>query len=167
MSDKKDTELEKTEKTLNRVLIAIIVVILLLFGAYKLFFDLDITYHIFGKNRKAEMEETFGITVTDDIKLERYNEFGWLSFTYTLDISNIADCDKFMQDNVKGKLARKIENGIIYNYEDNTREFSDYYEQYHKDEIEYIYIWGNSEIYADFYDHNNDGYYSATLYKCE
>lgn len=164
---KKDTELKKAEKTLNNVLIAIVVVILLLFGAYKLLFDLDTTYYIFGKKRKAAMEEMFGITVTDDIKLEKYHEFGWLSFTYTLDISNIADCDKFMQDNVKSKVARKIENGIIYNYEDNTQEFSDYYEQYQKDKIEYIYIWDGFEIYADFYDHNNDGYYSATFYKYE
>ncbi|MDE6788558.1 MAG: hypothetical protein K2J47_04470 [Ruminococcus sp.] len=163
----KDNELKKAEKTLNNVLIAIVIVILLLVAGYNFIFDLDTTYYIFGKNRTAEMEETFGITVTDDIKLKRYREFGWLSFEYTLDISKIDDYNKFMQDNVKGKVIEKIENGIIYNYKDNTQEVSDYYEKYHKDRIEYTYIWHNCEIYVDFYDIDNTGYYSATLSKCE
>lgn len=100
----KDNELKKAEKTLNYVLIAAVIVILLLAAGYNFIFDFDTTYYIFGKKRIAKMEETFGITVTDDIKLDKYNEFGWLSFDYTLDISKINDYNKFMQDNVKGKL---------------------------------------------------------------
>lgn len=104
----KDNELKKAEKTLNNVLIAAVIVILLLAAGYNFIFSFDTTYYIFGKKRIAEMEETFGITVTDDIKLDKYNEFGWLSFEYTLDISKIDDYNKFMQDNVKGKVIKKI-----------------------------------------------------------
>lgn len=159
-----DIELKKAEKKLNNVLIAIVVIIVVLVAGYNFIFDLDTTYYIFGKKRTAEMEETFGITVTDDIKLQKYNEFGWLSFDYTLDISKIDDYNKFMQDNVKGKVYKKIENGIIYNYNDNTQEVSDYYE---KDDIVYYYKWDSNVVKIDFYDRNNDGYYSAILSKHE
>ena len=164
---KKDNELKKKEKALNNFLITIFAIVLLLVVGYNFIFDFDTTYYFFGKKRTAEMEETFGITVTDDIKLKRYCESGWLSFDYCLDISKIDDYNKFIQDNVKGKVMEKIENGIIYNYKDNTQEFSDYYEKYHKDQIEYTYIWQNCEIYVNFYDIDNTGYYSATLIKHE
>lgn len=160
----KDNELQKAEKSLNTFLIAILAIILLLVAGYNFIFDLDTTYYIFGKNRTAEMEETFGITVTDDIKLKKYEKSGWLSFDYGLDISKIDDYNKFMQDNVKGKIIKKAENGIIYDYEQNTQELCD---SHGKDYIRYYYKWDGNTVGIEFYDHNKDGYYSAKLIKHE
>lgn len=104
------------------------------------------------------MEQMFGITVTDDIELERYSEFEFLTqLDYTLYINNIDDYNKFMKENVKGKIIQKAENGTFYDYQNNTQETSGYYEN----ELWYVYTWDNNKIYADFY--YSDGKYSAAL----
>ncbi|MDE7104819.1 MAG: hypothetical protein K2O36_02935, partial [Ruminococcus sp.] len=158
---KKDNELKKKEKALNNFLIIIFAIVLLLIAGYNFIFDFDTIYYIFGKKRTAEMEETFGITVTDDIKLKKYDAFEFLArMDYSLDISKIDDYNKFMQDNVNGKIIEKVENGIIYNYDKNTQEVSDYYE---KDDIKYSYKWNGNIVNIWFNYTDNTGYYLASL----
>lgn len=102
-------------------------------------------WHYFGKKRTAQMEQLFGITVTDDISLERYSDTEILTqLDYFLDISNIDDCDKFMQNNVNGKIIEKVE--------DENANFP----------IQYLYEWDSYYVTAYFFEDNN-GSYSATL----
>lgn len=102
-------------------------------------------WHYFGKKRTAQMEQMFGITVTDDINLKRYSDTEFLTqLSYYLDINNIDDCDKFMQNNVNGKIIKKVE--------DENANFP----------VQYLYEWDNYCIIAYFYE-NNNGSYSATL----
>lgn len=106
----------------------------------------DIEYHFFGKKRTAEMEEMYGIEVTDDIHLKEYREFGWLSFQYDLEIDKINSYTDFLQNNVKGS--------DIHVFDDrNHRKY-------------YIYTWHNTEVYIDFFP-QSDNTYMAVLSICE
>lgn len=152
---------EKTKKIFKYIIISIVVfisVIALIIGGFIFLITYNPEYTHFGKKRTAKMEQMFGITVTDDIELERYSEFEFLAqLDYTLYINNIDDYNKFMKENVKGKIIQKAENGTFYDYQNNTQETSDYYEN----ELWYVYTWDNNKIYADFY--YSDGKYSAAL----
>lgn len=106
----------------------------------------DIEYHFFNKKRTAEMEEMYGIEVTDDIHLKEYKEFGWLSFQYDLTISQINSYDDFLQNNVKGS--------DIHASDDRGNR------------IAYTYTWQNNKVYIDFYP-QRDNTYIATLSICE
>lgn len=104
----------------------------------------DKKYYFFGSKRTAEMEERYGIKVTDDIHLKEYREYGWLSFDYILTINRINSCDNFLLNNVKG---------------------SDISEPVYDDMIEmvsYDYTWQSNKVYVDFF-RQRDNTYMATL----
>ncbi|MCM1227759.1 MAG: hypothetical protein NC320_10140 [Clostridium sp.] len=71
------------------------------------------TYHIFTKKRTAEMEDTFKIKVTDNIKLDEYNQgAGITNDDVSLKII-VYDYREFLEDNICG---------TIENYEEHDDE---------------------------------------------
>lgn len=104
----------------------------------------DTKYHFFGKKRIAEMEELFGIEVTDDIHLKEYREFSWLSFDYVLDINQINSYTDFLRNNVKSTDISEP------SFNDRMKKVS------------YTYKWQNDTVYIYFL-RQRDSTYIAEL----
>ncbi|MDE6671670.1 MAG: hypothetical protein K2K16_05680 [Ruminococcus sp.] len=105
----------------------------------------DTNYHFFGKKRIAEMEELFGIEVTDDIHLKEYRESSWLSFDYVLDINQINSYTDFLQNNVKSTDISEP------SFDDRLKEA-----------VSYNYTWQNDTVYIYFL-RQRDSTYIAEL----
>ncbi|MBD5159460.1 MAG: hypothetical protein HDT23_04375 [Ruminococcus sp.] len=113
---------EKIKSLLGIVAVFVIVIggLFILGGDWSLLHDTK--YYFFGKKRIAEMEEMFGIEVTDDIHLKEYRECSWLSFDYVLKINQINSYTDFLRNNVKSTdiseplFDDRSEKMVYYNY---------------------------------------------------
>ncbi len=104
----------------------------------------DTKYYFFGKKRTAEMEEMYGIKVTDNIHLKEYKEDGFSYCIYDLTINRIDSYEDFLQNNVKSSdISEPV--------------FDDHIEM-----VSYSYRWQNNEVYIDFFP-QRDNTYMATL----
>lgn len=112
-------------KKVRPAVIAAAVIILLVIAAALLAGNDN--YYIFTEKRIAEMETRFGITVTDDIELKKYTRENPdpLSCVYTLYADGIADHHDFMENYTDGNITLMEENGIRYDFDDNTQEKCD------------------------------------------
>lgn len=161
----KEKSSAKKKKPIGLIIAAIILIGI---AAYFLFiynFVLDATdtYYIFTEKRISEMERQFGITVTDDIDLKKYKRDSWDldCVKCTLQADDIADYHDFMEKNVSGEIVLMEENGVRYDFEENTQEKCDtggyaaYYKYFVSTEL-------NKYAYVNVYFYSSDnGKYSA------
>ena len=129
----------------KRFFITVIVFVAIICGLWLLF---DSKYYFFGKQLTAEMEEMYGIKVTDNINLKEYKEFGWLSFQYDLTINKINSYEDFLQNNIRSSDIPKP----FYNQR--------------PEKLYYSYTWKNNEVYIEFFP-QSDNTYTAVLSICE
>lgn len=136
-------EKEKSKKAVSCLLKGILIffaVIALLYGGFIFIITYNPHYTRFTKNRKAEMEEKFSITITDNIKLRKYKDSSFLAqLDYTLYLY-ADDLETFMTENINGTVTEKYDNG-------NFR-----YERNH-----------GKEVFVDVDKRDNKDYYSITL----
>lgn len=119
-------------------------------------------YYIFTEKRTAQMEYSFGINVTDDFKLKKYEREvkDHLDLSVcTLWADNIDDYHDFMDKNIDGDIVIMEDNGVRYDFENDSQEqcVMNGYDAYYK-------YSGNSEFnkYVEVYFYRSgDGKYSA------
>lgn len=120
-------EKEKNKKVFSCLFKGILIffaVVALLYGGFIFIFTYNPHYTWFTKNRKAEMEEKYNITITDNIKLHEYKEYGMLAnIDYVLYLY-ADDLGKFMEENVNGTITEKYDdNDFSYKGTDGEKVF--------------------------------------------
>lgn len=162
MMEKEETNLtisEKKEKKKysKKVIISCVLIIILLFCLPLYLFSISDRYYIFDEERTKKMENTFGMSF-DGVKLKEYDILG--HYGYKLKFSGVEDYHIFMENNLNGKIVSMEEDGILYDYRNNTNEDcqkKDY-------DACYVYISDKKEkeLTVYFYKKNN-GTYSAEI----
>lgn len=156
---------EQKKNPIVSSLIALLILIIIFFvlGAGVLFFILtyDTEYNFFTGKRTERMEEKFSITVTDDVKLEKYSEIELLTqYDYHLYLE-VDDYKKFIKENINGEIILMRENGIEYNFEENTEETLS---EDVSDDIFYKYKGEDNQIvYVDVYYSERTEKYNLSL----
>lgn len=106
---------QKNHKKLKITLFIITIVLIISSLVYVEFHFLFLTPF----SRKM-IENRFGISVSNGISLKRYKEKPNIDGSeFSLEIENISDYEKFMEENVHGKITDQYltnDNNIIYEY---------------------------------------------------
>lgn len=157
-----DTSVSDIEKNRKGCMVGCLIVIIMIAAGLILicllfFCDFSTTYNTFGKKRTKLMEQKFGISVTDDIKLVQYRDYPPYWFDDGSEILDIEvdDLESFFDNNVKSEICRYREaESTLYN---GKKEYNTYFE----------YIIQNDEkhtIYGKSFRFEDEDTVSVSLY---